>query len=214
METIILDHIRPDVSGGLFGEVSGIWGQHVVLSKGHTYLFRSQSGKGKTSALAFIYGLRTDYTGNLAYDDASLRTLRHSDFARYRREDLSIVFQDLRLFRQLSAWDNVMLKRQISSRVSKSHTEEMFGMLGIEKLMHRKAATLSFGEQQRVAIIRAMVQPFSFLLLDEPFSHLDDANTALAAKLILHHVNEQGAGLILTSLGPDYGIPFHQTLEV
>ncbi|HRZ42603.1 MAG TPA: ATP-binding cassette domain-containing protein [Bacteroidales bacterium] len=214
METITLDHIRPDVTGGLFGEVSGIWGQHVVLSRGNAYLFRSQSGRGKTSALAFIYGLRTDYTGNLAYDGTSLRMLRHTDFARFRREDLSVVFQDLRLFRQLTAWENVMLKRQISSRVSKSQTEELFALLGIEKLMHRKAATLSFGEQQRVAVIRAMVQPFSFLLLDEPFSHLDEINTALAVNLMLQKVKEQGAGLILTSLGPDYGIPFHQTLEV
>ena len=72
--------------------------------------------------------------------------------------------------------------------------------LGIEEFMDRKAGILSFGQQQRVAIIRALCQPFNFLLADECFSHMDHHNSHMAYQLILEECSTQGAGLLLTSL--------------
>ena len=67
--------------------------------------------------------------------------------------------------------------------------------------MERKCQTLSYGQQQRVAIVRALCQPFEWLLLDEPFSHLDEQNSTIALELIQEVCAAHNAGLIVTSLG-------------
>ena len=77
--------------------------------------------------------------------------------------------------------------------------------MGIDHLLQQSCATLSYGQRQRVAIIRALCQPFDFLLLDEPFSHLDEANTEAAFQLIEQVCAEQKAGFILVSLGEKFG---------
>ncbi|MDE6693281.1 MAG: ATP-binding cassette domain-containing protein, partial [Muribaculaceae bacterium] len=76
-----------------------------------------------------------------------------------------------------------------------------FERLEIGAKMKQPVAKLSIGQQQRVAIIRALAQPFSFILLDEPVSHLDRRNNLIVASMILEHAREQGAGVITTSVG-------------
>jgi ABC-type nitrate/sulfonate/bicarbonate transport system ATPase subunit len=78
--------------------------------------------------------------------------------------------------------------------------------------LSQKAETLSYGQRQRIAIVRALSQPFRYLLLDEPFSHLDAANAALAKSLIDEQVARQGASMVLATLGDDYGWPFQNRL--
>ncbi len=73
---------------------------------------------------------------------------------------------------------------------------------------------MSQGEKQRISIIRALVQPFSWLLLDEPFSHLDDANIHLAKQLISETCKDQNAGMIMASLGSDFGMHYDQKYEL
>jgi len=68
------------------------------------------------------------------------------------------------------------------------------------------------GQQQRVAIVRALCQPFDWLLMDEPFSHLDEENTQRSLKLIIERCAELKSGFVLTSLGDDHGIQYDQTL--
>jgi putative ABC transport system ATP-binding protein len=214
MELIRLEKIKPAVKVGMFGETSEIWGKEVTFQKGKSYLLRSKSGRGKTSAISFIYGLRDDFSGEVCFDNKSISTLNPLQISVIRREELSVVFQDLRLFRQLNAFENVLLKHQISSVVLPQEIHSMFDRLDIGKLKHKQVSTLSFGEQQRVAIIRSLVQPFDFLLMDEPFSHLDRENTEVSVQLILEAVKRRNASLILTSLGDSYGVPFDQIIEV
>jgi putative ABC transport system ATP-binding protein len=214
MDNITLESIRPLVKVGMFGATSDLWGNAVTLNKGKHYLFRSRSGRGKTSAMAFIYGLRNDFSGTIRFDHRDISTFSFTDWSAIRQESVSVVFQDLRLFRQLTALGNVMLKGAIGAETSGEEVMEMFNRLGISRLIDKPAGTLSFGEQQRVAIIRALVQPFDFLLMDEPFSHLDTSNTSLAAQMILEACAARSASLILTSLGDDYGISYEQIIEV
>ncbi len=75
--------------------------------------------------------------------------------------------------------------------------------LGIASILHQRAGLCSYGEQQRIAIIRALVQPFSWLMMDEPFSHLDIANTKKAAALIAEECRKRNAGFLLTDLDED-----------
>ena len=70
----------------------------------------------------------------------------------------------------------------------------------------QKAATLSLGQQQRIALIRGLLQPFEILLMDEPFSHLDEKNIEIALKLIYNECASQGSNFIMTSLGYEYDL--------
>ena len=78
----------------------------------------------------------------------------------------------------------------------------------------QKAETLSYGQRQRIAIVRALAQPFRYLMLDEPFSHLDLDNARLARELIDEQVGAQGATLVVASLGEDYGWTFTDQLTL
>jgi ABC-type sugar transport system ATPase subunit len=80
---------------------------------------------------------------------------------------------------------------------------EMAELLGVNHILQQKAATCSYGEQQRIAIIRALMQSFKWLIMDEPFSHLDKENTTKAAALIAGECKKRKAGFILTDLDDD-----------
>ena len=85
---------------------------------------------------------------------------------------------------------------------------------GIADKINVKAGKLSFGQQQRVAFIRALCQPFDFLFLDEPISHLDDDNSRIMGELIIAEAKAQGAGVIATSIGKHIELPYNHTLQL
>lgn len=93
------------------------------------------------------------------------------------------------------------LRNQLTQHLNDESIELMLRHLEMDAFTHQLAKTLSYGQKQRVAIIRALAQPFECLLMDEPFSHLDATTTQLAAELIENEVNRQEAGFILTTLG-------------
>ena len=100
----------------------------------------------------------------------------------------------------MTALENIELKNSITGHYSSVQIEEMASELGIQPFLNRKAGILSFGQQQRVAILRALCQPFNFLLADECFSHIDSQNREIAFQLLQRECNHQGAAMILTSL--------------
>ena len=189
-----------------------IWKQHLTFEKGKNYLVKAPSGKGKSTFLHLIYGLRTDYQGQINWNGQALPTLQEKDWVTIRQEQLAIVFQNLRLFPQLSALENIQININAPFHGQAQQIREMAKRLHIENLLDKPCQHLSYGQQQRVAIIRALMQPFSFLLLDEPFSHLDSENIEAAAKLITERVAAQKASLILVSLENDYEMLFDEIL--
>ena len=76
--------------------------------------------------------------------------------------------------------------------------------------LERVVSTLSYGERQRIAIIRALMQPFNLILLDEPFSHLDEVNIQSAIALIKQEIEKRDATLLITDLEDDQRFPYHQ----
>lgn len=89
-----------------------------------------------------------------------------------------------------------------------------FEQLGIADKINVKAGKLSFGQQQRVAFIRALCQPFDFLFLDEPISHLDDDNSRIMGELIIAEAKAQGASVIATSIGKHIELPYNHILQL
>lgn len=179
---------------------SGVWNQEVVVKKGEHLHIIAPSGKGKTSLIHFIYGMRNDYAGSVILNNQDIRTLTPEKKSFVRQQVLSIVFQDLRLFPSLTVSENIEVKRRLQPFHQKEDISVMAARLGMEHKLQQQTSQCSFGEQQRAAIIRSLMQPFDFLLLDEPFSHLDEANREKAMQIIYEECEKRNASMIFADL--------------
>jgi ABC-type lipoprotein export system ATPase subunit len=178
------------------------WKKESIIDSGNYYLVEAPSGTGKTTLVNIIYGTRSDYEGNVLMDGKDISGFSIDHWAMLRQEFLSAVFQDLRLFPQLTAMENLRVKNNLKSTLKEEEILYMAEELGVAHRLNQKCGTLSLGQQQRIAIIRSLAQPFRFILLDEPFSHLDEENARKACKMIEASCIKNQAGLLLTSLGP------------
>lgn len=179
---------------------SQVWGKNITIKKGEHLHVVAPSGSGKTSLIHFIYGLRKDYSGTISYDDINIQKLSTESFSSFRQNKISIIFQDLRLFSEQSVRENLEIKRLLNPYHQPEAIDEMAKRLGIYSKLNKAAKTCSYGEQQRIAIIRSLMQPFDFLLLDEPYSHLDDANRKKAMELIYEECEKREAAMIFADL--------------
>lgn len=201
MEIILKQLVPLPLQDFVFSENS-IWKQTTVFQAGQSNLVCASSGKGKTSFTHIIAGIRKDYHGDLVLDGRLASSLNSDDWAELRREKLAFIFQDLQLLPSLSLRENLLLKNGLTKRYSEQELLEFARCLQIDQLWNQSAGTLSLGQQQRVAIIRGLAQPFEYLVMDEPFSHLDLENTKRAFALIQERCAAEKAGYILTSLDP------------
>jgi putative ABC transport system ATP-binding protein len=183
-------------------EASQLWQQNISIVKGEHLHIVAPSGSGKTSLIHFIYGLRKDYSGSIFYDDADIKNFSTENFSAFRQNKISIIFQDLRLFEDQSARENIEIKRTLNPYHKPEAIDLMAQKLGIEKKLNQQVKTCSYGEQQRIAIIRALMQPFDFLLLDEAYSHLDEENRRKAMELIYEECDKRNAAMIFADLKP------------
>ncbi len=179
---------------------SEIWNSNVVFNAGEKIQIVAPSGSGKTSLIHFLYGLRKDFNGKILYNSTSISNFDAEKFAAYRQQNISIVFQDLRLFAEHTVMQNLDIKRQLNPFHTESKIAAMAKRLGIENKLNKPCKTCSYGEQQRIAIIRSLQQPFDFLLLDEPFSHLDENNRKKAMELMEEEAAARKAAIILADL--------------
>ncbi|MFC1766132.1 ATP-binding cassette domain-containing protein [Planctomycetota bacterium] len=202
---ILLQHVCPSF---LTGTGSQVWNRDVHLPEKAFVNVTAPSGVGKTSFIAVLYGLLTDYGGTLQFDGKETASIGRRKWAHLRQHKLSLMFQDLRLFDQLSCLDNVLLKACQVGQANPQWIETLFERLGIHTRLHALAGSCSQGEKQRVAFIRALVQPFAWILLDEPFSHLDEDCVGAMCDLLLETCDRNHAGMIVTSLAPDTRLPY------
>lgn len=215
MERIVFKNVLPQVfatSQELL--VSDIWQREVAFERGHHYLIEAESGKGKSTFCSYIMGYRHDYTGLVSFDGKDVRSYRTKDWIRLRQRHVSCLFQELRLFPELTAYENVEIKNKLTHHKTQKEIEAWFEVLGISDKLQAKVGRMSFGQQQRVALIRALVQPFDFILADEPVSHLDDRNGELMASILIEEAERQGASIIATSIGKRIPVEYEKTLKL
>ncbi|WP_028787451.1 ATP-binding cassette domain-containing protein [Terrimonas ferruginea] len=179
---------------------SEIWGKEIVFQKGELTKIIAPSGSGKTSLMHFLYGIRREYTGDILYDQQSLQTIDPETLSGFRSSQVSIVFQDMRLLPEQTVMENLEIKRQLNPYHNEDKVRQMAERLGVGSKLASLGRTCSYGEQQRIAIIRSLMQPFDFLLLDEPFSHLDNRNAEKAMELMLEEAAVRGASIIFADL--------------
>lgn len=214
MDRITLDHALPKIFSGRDMNASEVWSKSVTLERGGIYLIEAGSGTGKTSLCSYLTGFRNDYEGHILFDQQNIRSLSVAQWVQIRRTALSQLFQELRLFPELTALENIQIKNGLTHWRTQKQVEAWLEAFGIADKRDELVGRMSFGQQQRVAMIRALVQPFSFLLADEPISHLDDANSRAMAEVLLAEVHAQGAGLVVTSVGKHMDLPYTQTLRL
>ena len=214
METIKLFDTLPSVFEKRYDLTSEVWHHNVLIQRSQHVLIEANSGAGKSSLLSYIIGYRQDYFGRILFNDRDIRSFHVSDWVQVRQHNLSLLFQDLRLFPELTALENVEIKNNLTGFKPRRQIVEWFDALGIGDKLDAKVAHMSFGQQQRVAMIRALVQPFDFLLLDEPISHLDEMNSRVMCDIMLQEVHSQGAGVIVTSIGKHMTLPYDKTYSL
>ena len=178
------------------------WGNDWVFEAGERILLNAASGKGKTTFTHLLTGLRSDYSGEIKMGGTSIKSFTIDDWTTLRREKLAVVYQDLQLFPQLTVAENFSLKLQLTHCLELDYAKEMLEKVGLSNRWNDKCEVLSMGQKQRVAIIRSLLQPFDWLILDEPFSHLDKENARICMGLIEQRVDELKAGFVLTTLDP------------
>ena len=214
MDHIHLQHTLPQVFAGRDTVISQVWHQDIIFSKGKHYLIEAASGTGKSSLCSYIYGYRRDYQGIISFDGRNIRSFSVSEWADVRKHSLSILFQELRIFPELTALENVLLKNRLTNHKKKKEILALFEATGIPDKTDERAGKLSFGQQQRVAFIRSLCQPFDFIFLDEPISHLDNDNSAIMSRLLMEEAGKQGAGIIVTSIGKHLELEYDETFRL
>jgi len=211
MNKITLRDTLPSIFQNVPRDQSDIWLQTVNFEKNNYYLLEANSGTGKSSLCSYIYGYRADYSGTIFFDEQDIRKFKPKKWDQIRCSGLSLLFQELRLFPELTALENVLLKNNLTNFKTTKEINEMFEKLGVSEKTNTKIEKMSWGQQQRVALVRCLCQPFDFLILDEPISHLDDVNARIMADLVEEEAALQQAGVIVTSIGKHLPLTYTKT---
>jgi ABC-type lipoprotein export system ATPase subunit len=213
---IRIDRIVPvPLKDKLGARPSEIWNRSVSFKSGEWIKIVAPSGTGKTTLMNILYKVRHDYEGEVLWDGKDLRSIAGDELALLRQQKVSVIFQDLRLFENLTARENIELNRVLQTPFYEADKiDAMAEALGITNILNQKAGVCSYGEQQRISIVRALVQPFEWVIMDEPFSHLDIANTEKASRLIADECKIRNAGFLLTDLDADNHFPYTHTYSL
>jgi ABC-type lipoprotein export system ATPase subunit len=218
IEIIRLNQVTPNVFVGSppDGGPTDVWGQELTFKRGESCLIEAASGRGKSSFCTFLYGLRTDYVGAIEYYTAQGEQLQMSEamWCEMRCRSLGMMFQEHRIFPELTAVENVMLKNQLTDYFTEQEIRTHLSALGLEDRLDRPCGLLSIGQQQRVAFVRLLAQPADFLILDEPVSHLDATNSQLMGNMLRHRQEQEGVAVIVTSIGHRLPYEYDRVLKL
>jgi putative ABC transport system ATP-binding protein len=170
------------------------------VAPGERWLVLGPSGSGKTTLLHLVAGLIRPAEGELEVAGENLRKLDGMRLDRWRGATVGIVLQSLHLLRHLSVRDNLRIAQYLAhAPQDDARIAETLGALGVAGKAARRAAELSEGERQRVAVARAVVNRPQLLLADEPTANLDDRAAAQTVELLLEQAERHGATLVVAT---------------
>lgn len=206
LQDITIRHLLPNVFKGM-EDTTRIRESHIWEAPPFTFkrncriCIQAESGGGKSSLLSFIYGNRDDYSGEILFNDTNIHSFSISQWCDIRKNSIALLPQEMRLFPEITVSENIGLKNRLTNHKTPEEIDEMLELLGVLEKKDEFVSKLSIGQQQRVAIVRTLCQPFDFIFLDEPVSHLDEANNRIVARLIEREAAKNKAGIITTSVG-------------
>ncbi len=173
-----------------------------VLAPGEQVAIRGASGSGKTTFLNLVAGILQADRGQIQLDGHDLTDLHESGRDRLRAKTLGYVFQNFNLLQGYTALENVMLGMLFGGRVDAARARSLLERVGLSHRMDYRPSQLSIGQQQRVAVARALANQPKLVLADEPTGNLDQRHAGEALALIREVCQESGAALLLVSHDP------------
>ena len=170
------------------------------LAAGEQLALRGESGSGKTTFLHMIAGILAADSGRVALDGAEMTALGEAGRDRLRAEKLGYIFQTFNLLQGYTVLENVVLGMSFGPRgADRKHAREVLERVGLGHRLDHYPKQLSTGQQQRVAVARALANRPKLVLADEPTGNLDRKHAADALKLIREVCREEGSALLLVS---------------
>ncbi|HEX7241388.1 MAG TPA: ABC transporter ATP-binding protein [Longimicrobiaceae bacterium] len=188
--------------GGDGTPIQVLEGVDLEVAAGESIAVIGQSGAGKSTLLHILGGLDVPSAGEVRVGASELARLSGDALARFRNEKIGFVFQFHHLLREFSALENVAMPLLIAGtppRQAHERAREMLGSVGLGPRVEHKPAQLSGGEQQRVAVARALVTRPVLLLADEPSGNLDPPTGERLHDLLFEVSRENGAAMILVT---------------
>jgi ABC-type lipoprotein export system ATPase subunit len=162
-----------------------------------------ESGSGKSTFLNLISGIVRSDSGEIYFNNTDITKLSGSAMDKFRSKNIGYVFQTFNLLQGFTALENVMLGMMFCGKPDKKRSVAALDKAGLSKRINNKPSELSVGEQQRVAVARAIVNSPAMLLADEPTANLDSKNSGLVIRLIKELCTEENISLILVSHEPE-----------
>ena len=176
-------------------EVHALRGVDLAIEAGEILVLLGPSGSGKSTLLNIIGGLDRPSSGSLRYRDTELTALDDTDLTRFRRENVGFIFQFYNLIPSLTAEENVRLVTDIAG--DPMDPAEALALVGLAERADHHPAQLSGGEQQRVAVARAIAKQPGVLLCDEPTGALDSATGIRVLETLAAANRELGTTLVI-----------------
>ena len=187
------------------------------IEKGEFVSIVGASGSGKTTLLQLLGTLENTDSGEIIIDEKSVQKLSAKELAIFRNQKIGFIFQFHNLLAEFSALENVCLPAYIA-RISKKQAEkkakEILNMLGLGDRMTHKSGELSGGEQQRVAVARALINSPAVILADEPSGNLDSKNAKDLHKLLLKLNQEKGQTIVIVTHNNELANMANRKLEM
>ena len=184
--------------------VNALNGVSCVFEEGQVYALVGKSGSGKSTLLSLMAGLMLPTEGEILFDGTPTSAI---DLNRYRREKAAVIYQSFRLLPLLTVLENVtypMELRGFKGKPARERAAELVRKVGLpESVLHRFPDMLSGGEQQRVAVARAMSMDTRLLLADEPTGNLDSENGRRIIELLAALAHEEGYCVVVVTHDPE-----------
>jgi len=191
---LVKSYRRPDA-----GEHRVLDVQEFALAAGEQIALRGESGSGKTTFLNLIAGILAPDSGSIMLDGHELAKLGEARRDRLRAETIGYIFQTFNLLQGHTVLENVELGMAFGRGVNRSQAEGLLQRVGLGEKLHHYPRQLSTGQQQRVAVARALANRPKLVLADEPTGNLDRRNARESLQLIREVCRETGAALLLVS---------------
>jgi putative ABC transport system ATP-binding protein len=197
-------------------EVEALRGIDLVVDRGEMVAIVGPSGSGKTTLLNCLSGLDTFDGGQVIIDGQDLSSMSDRSRTAYRSRNMGFVFQAFNLLPVLSAAENVeipLLLQGVGARESRRRSLEMLETLGLAHRANHRPDQLSGGEQQRVAVARALIHKPAVVWADEPTGNLDSEVTNVIVELLVR-MNKTGQTIVLVTHNPQVAERTQRTVHV
>jgi putative ABC transport system ATP-binding protein len=197
-------------------EVQALRGVDLEVKAGEFLSIIGPSGSGKSTLFHIIGALTPPTSGQVRVADRDLAGMTDAERTRMRRRTIGFVFQKFNLLPNLTARDNIAVARYLGGTDSRpdAQFEEALNLLGIAQRLDHKPNALSGGEQQRIAIARAIVNRPAILLADEPTGNLDTENSRAVLEIMRDLNQRLGQTILMITHNPEAAAYGHRTVQM